>query len=308
MKSILKLSVAFGALVHAGAAFAADPLVDVDWVTANLETDGVVFVDLRPQGAYVAGHVPGAVHSQYGGREGEWRVKVGEVRGLVGDPELIADHLGTIGISNEDHVVLIPGGKSSADMGAATRVYWTLNYLGHDEVSILNGGMAAYLKEKDDERKPVNPLEKGMIEVESAIFVADPQPEMIATAADVEAMDARDVPLVDHRTNDYYLGISKSGSAKAAGTIPGSVNLPHTWTTVNGGGSFRDPDQLTALYDAAGVPVSGPQVSFCNTGHLASIGWFVSHELLGNEEAVVYDGSMADWTHSGRSVERKIEF
>lgn len=308
MKSILKLSVAVAALVQAGAAMAANPLVDIDWVKANLEAEGVAFVDLRPRGAYLEGHVPGAVHSQYGGPDDAWRVKVGEVPGLVRHPADIAGHLGEIGISNDDHVVLIAAGDASADMAAAARVYWTLHYLGHDEVSILDGGMSAYLREQDADRKPVNPLEAGMADAAPATFVADPRPEMIVTAKQVEAMAAEGVALVDHRPHDSYVGVTKSGSAKVAGTIPGALNLPHPWTTVNAGGTFRDPDQLTSLYEAAGVPVSGPQVNFCNTGQMASIGWFVSHELLGNEDAVVYDGSMADWTHSGREVEQKVKF
>lgn len=308
MNSMVKLSVAVVALAQAGAAMAADPLVDVDWVTANLETEGVAFVDLRPRSAHVEGHVPGAVHSQYGGPDGEWRVKVDGVRGLVRDPGEIAGHLGGIGISNDDHVVLIAAGDASVDMAAAARVYWTLHYLGHDAVSILDGGMSAYLKEQDADKTPVNPLETGMADAAPATFIADPRPEMIVTAEEVAAMAAQDVPLVDHRPNDFYLGVTKSGSARAAGTIPGALNLPHTWTTVNAGGTFRDPEALTSLYEAAGVPVSGPQVNFCNTGQMASIGWFVSHELLGNEGAVVYDGSMADWTHAGREVEQQVEF
>lgn len=308
MKPFLRVFAAIGALLQATMALAADPLVNVDWVKANLEADSVVFLDLRPEGAYLAGHIPGAVRSQYGGSADEWRTKVGEVRGLVGDPTKIAAHLGKIGISNEDHIVIISGGNTSADMGAATRVYWTLNYLGHDEVSILNGGMAEYLKDQDADKKPANPLEKGVVEVTETTFLPAPRPEMIVTAEDVEAMASDGTPLVDHRTNDFYLGVTKSGATKTAGTIPGSINLPHTWTTVNAGGTFRDADTLTKLYEAAGVPVSGTQVNFCNTGQLASIGWFVSHELLGNKDAVVYDGSMADWTHSDRATERKVEF
>ncbi|SIS95276.1 thiosulfate/3-mercaptopyruvate sulfurtransferase [Roseivivax lentus] len=114
--------------------------------------------------------------------------------------------------------------------------------------------------------------------------------------------------LVDNRTDDFHLGLSKSGAATEAGTLPGAKNLPHTWITTNAEGAFRDTGALGKLYQAAGIPVSGPQVNFCNTGHLASIGWFVSHELLGNDEALLYDGSMADWTHSGREAEQKIRF
>jgi thiosulfate/3-mercaptopyruvate sulfurtransferase len=230
------------------------------------------------------------------------------VRGVVSDPAAIADHLGNIGISNDSHVVLVPAGISSAEVATATRVYWTLNYLGHEEVSILNGGMSAYLKDLDKDGNPTNPLQEGMVELEPSNFIAAPKPEMIATAEAVEGLMSDGAVPVDNRPHDFYLGVNKSGSAKAAGTIPGSKNLPHTWLTTDGKGSFRNAETLAKLYEAAGVSTAGKQINFCNTGHLGSIGWFVSHELLGNEAAILFDGSMAEWTHSGRDVEQKIRF
>ncbi|WP_158090961.1 sulfurtransferase [Marivita geojedonensis] len=278
------------------------------WVTENLDSEDVVFVDLRSGGAYLDGHIPGAVHTQYGGPKDQWRMKVGQVRGLVREPEQIAAHLGRIGVSNDDHIVLIPGGTSSSDMGAATRVYWTLSYLGHDELSILDGGMAAYLKELDDKKIPLNPLQKGKVDRGSASFVAKPREHMLLTADDVEIMVATGVVPVDNRTRDFHLGITKSGAAKTAGTIPNSVNLPHSWLTVDAKGSFRESDALAALYAAAGVSLTDPQINFCNTGHLASIGWFVSHELLNNKNALLFDGSMAEWTHTGHITDQKVTF
>ncbi|PRY81512.1 sulfurtransferase [Marivita geojedonensis] len=304
----LSLAVTAAALSLASFAHAADPLVDVAWVTENLDSEDVVFVDLRSGGAYLDGHIPGAVHTQYGGPKDQWRMKVGQVRGLVREPEQIAAHLGRIGVSNDDHIVLIPGGTSSSDMGAATRVYWTLSYLGHDELSILDGGMAAYLKELDDKKIPLNPLQKGKVDRGSASFVAKPREHMLLTADDVEIMVATGVVPVDNRTRDFHLGITKSGAAKTAGTIPNSVNLPHSWLTVDAKGSFRESDALAALYAAAGVSLTDPQINFCNTGHLASIGWFVSHELLNNKNALLFDGSMAEWTHTGHITDQKVTF
>ena len=108
MKSVLRTVVAVCAVFQASSAFAAEPLVDVDWVKGNLEKDGVVFVDIRPKAAYLAGHIPGAVRTQYGGPKDEWRTKIGDVRGLVRAPDQIAAHLGQIGVSNDDHIVLVP--------------------------------------------------------------------------------------------------------------------------------------------------------------------------------------------------------
>ena len=74
-------------------------------------------------------------------------------------------------------------------------------------------------------------------------------------------------------------------------------------------GTFRSNDELTKIYNAAGVPTSGEQVQFCNTGHWASIGWFAGSELVGNKQTLMYDGSMVDWTSdSSMPMERTINY
>ena len=103
-------------------------------------------------------------------------------------------------------------------------------------------------------------------------------------------------PLIDNRPNNQFVGVNQHPLSKRLGTIPGSINLPENWMTNNGGGSFRPPEQLKSLYKAAGVNISGDQITFCNTGHWASIGWFVSHELVGNKQTKMYDGSILEWS------------
>ena len=56
-----------------------------------------------------------------------------------------------------------------------------------------------------------------------------------------------------------------------------------------------------------GVPEKGSVITFCNTGHWASLNWFVMSELLGNKDARMYDGSMLEWTASGMPMEVKIK-
>jgi thiosulfate/3-mercaptopyruvate sulfurtransferase len=79
--------------------------------------------------------------------------------------------------------------------------------------------------------------------------------------------------------------------------------------TENNGGKFRDADTIRKLYAIAGAPTSGAQITFCNTGHLASVGWFVSHELLGNTQTRLYDGSMVEWTaDANAAVLQKVTY
>ncbi len=78
---------------------------------------------------------------------------------------------------------------------------------------------------------------------------------------------------------------------------------------MGGKGVFRDKATLEKIFASRGVPTSGEVVTFCNTGHWASIDWFVLSELLGNADARMYDGSMVEWTADPpKPMERKITF
>ena len=80
MKKIVIL-LAISLLGIAGSIHAATPLVDVAWITANAGKSGIVFVDLRGNAAYLRGHVPGAIHTNYG-KDG-WREKNSARRALA---------------------------------------------------------------------------------------------------------------------------------------------------------------------------------------------------------------------------------
>ncbi len=297
----------------AGAARAAEPLVDVAWVKANLATPGVVFLDLRGRlgGAskadYLQAHIPGAVYSDY--LKDGWRIK--DKNGTVGmlpPAEDLEKLIGGLGIANDSHVIVVANGTSALSMGTATRIYWTFKVLGHDQVSVLDGGMTAYLGARDQDGKPVNPLESGEVKRPPATFQAALRADLLASKEQVEQALGTGAVLVDNRPNNQYLGVNKHGKAKRYGTLPGARNLPENWVTVNGGGTFRDRATLKKLYAAAGVPTGGPQINFCNTGHWASLGWFVSHELLGNSAARLYDGSVVEWSADAAApMERRVQ-
>jgi thiosulfate/3-mercaptopyruvate sulfurtransferase len=287
----------------AGAALAADPLEDVAWAKANAGKPGIVFVDLQPAGDYLRGHIPGAVNSDFA--KSGWR----EERAADNVPDMFPEkldklvaHIGSLGIDNNTHVIVVPPGSTYSDMGWATRVYWTFKVLGHDNVSILNGGMAAYTKDK------ANPLETGAAKTTARTFTAKPRLDMIATVEDVKKAKEKGVLLVDSRPEDQYMGINRNPKATMNGTLEGAKNLPVGWTTENAGGTFRSKAQLEQLYKVAGVPTSGDQINFCNTGHFASVGWFVSSELMGNKKVKLYDGSMVEWTMiKAGPVEQKVK-
>lgn len=307
MKQILFLTVAWLAAASTTVfAASATPLVDANWIKQNSCKPGIVVLDIRNQldghskMDYLRGHIPCAVYSDY--MKDGWRAKVNGIPGMLPPLPQIEKLIGSLGIDDNSHVVIYSAGTNALDMGSATRVYWTLKVLGHDDVSILNGGYAAYTADK------ANKIQTGMNQPQPKTFVAKFRKDMYPTEADVEkARKAGDI-LVDNRPNDQYMGVNRTATVKRNGTIPGAKNLPESWLTDNDGGQFRSVAELEKLYKNAGVPLKGEEINFCNTGHWASLGWFVSSEVLGNKQAKVYDGSMTEWSADPKlPVEQKIK-
>jgi len=267
------------------------PLVDAEWLKANSGAENLVIVDIRDdiEGTdlgelpYIANSVV-APYASAG-----WRTEVQGVPGQIPPVEEVAELIGNLGIDDGDHVVIVPWGTDSSEIGGATRVYWTCKYLGHEEVSILGGGWRQY-----DAAGGERVAE--LAEPEAVEFVADVQESLRATTDDVLAALENGVPLIAGRPVEQFEGQSKSPVVASLGTIPGSVNIPHSEFYSAEYARFAQPETVAALLEAVGVGADEENISFCNTGHWASVAWFGLHEILGNEKAAMYDGSMAEWT------------
>jgi thiosulfate/3-mercaptopyruvate sulfurtransferase len=286
------LTVALLAVVQLSAVAQAEPLVDGDWLAARSDDPSLVVLDIRNRidggsaAEYAKGHIPRAVHSDY--LKAGWRTTANGVVGMLPPVAQLETLIGNLGISNDSHVVIVPAGVSAVDYGSATRVYWTFKYLGHDRVSILNGGHSLW-------RKQQRPIEVGVVTPKPAQFKANPRPQLLATRDDVSKVVAEGGVLIDNRPTTQFLGRAKHGKAKRAGAIPTAHNIPQGQFFDADSGKFSSVESLRKLWsddDLAGDDA----ITYCNTGHWASLGWFTSSELLGRKKTRMYDGSMVEWS------------
>ncbi|RDE10430.1 sulfurtransferase [Pelagibacterium lacus] len=267
------------------------PLVDANWLVQNAGADNLVIIDIRDNiegtdlGAtpYVANSVV-APYSSFG-----WRTEVDGVPGMFPGEEQAIALIESLGIDNDDHVVILPWGTDSSEIGGATRVYWTFKYLGHEAVSILDGGWRQYDAAGGERVAELD-------QPEPSDFAVELQSHLLATTADVEAALENGVALVDGRPPEQFNGESKSGVVAKLGTIPGSVNLPHFELYSSEYARFAQPETVAALSEAIGLGADEENIAFCNTGHWATVAWFGLSEILGNKNTSMYDGSMAEWT------------
>ena len=283
------------AAILAAAPAIAQPLLSPEQLAGKLDEENLVVLDIRSQGEaathpFEGGRVAGAVKADY--RDG-WRVTRDGVPGMLPPLRDVAALIGGFGVDNDDHVVIanLGEGANGVDMGAATRVYWTFKLLGHEDVSILEGGWRAW-------EAAGLPVESGPAEApEPAEFAVDFQDHLYADAADVgRAIADPNGLLLDGRPAAQFDGAEKSGVVARAGALPGAANYPVQSMVTDNGGRFADPAEIAArlseIEARAGAPTT---IAYCNTGHWASLAWFAASEIAGRPGVAVYDGSMADW-------------
>lgn len=266
------------------------PLVDAAWLQQHLGNDSLVVLDVRDAVdnvvPYSVAHIPGAISAPYS--SSGWRQEIQGVPGQFPGEEAATKLIGGLGISNDDHVVIVPQGTDASEFGAATRIYWTFKVLGHDAVSILDGGARAWTAANGE-------LTAEATTLPPTSFSSQFRQELLATTADVQAALADGTALVDGRPAAQYRGEAKSPVVRVAGTIPGSVNLENGLLYSADKASFANADVVAQFASGLGVEADEKNIVFCNTGHWASIVWFGLSEVQGNKNTRMYDGSMAEW-------------
>jgi thiosulfate/3-mercaptopyruvate sulfurtransferase len=278
-------------LVLPAAAEPAQPLVSPQWLNEHRQDADIVVLDIRSaidgggENAYLEAHIPGSVHTDYD--KGAWRVMRNNVPFMLPSvPELDA-LIGDLGIDEATHVVVVPAGVNFTDFGSAARVYWTLKIAGVSNVSILDGGVAAW-------KAAGLPLKTGNEEPSPKIFNAQIDKSALAEIGDVEkAVATHDATLIDARAPSLFSGKEKAPQVAAYGHIPGAIDLDSARFYDEQTNRLKPAAELAAI--ASRIPRGKPAVSYCNTGHWAATDWFVLHELLGYKDVRLYDGSMAEW-------------
>lgn len=283
------------AIAIASPVLAAGPLLNPHELNTLMAENKVIVLDVRGGAAgykpedYTAGHIPGAIHTPLGGAP--WRATVNEVPIQMAPLADIEAHMRSLGINNNSHVVVVTGGKAKnlGDFATASRVYWTMKAAGLQNVSILNGGVAAW------QEAGYGLASSATVAQTPGTFRARANPRIAAELAEVEAAFASGShKLLDARPWGQYSGADKSGVVQAAGTIPGAVNA----TAVNfmNGNLIEDRAAIRAKLASIGVQPNDKVITFCNGGYFCTAMWFVMHEVAGMRDVQVYDGSMAEWT------------
>jgi thiosulfate/3-mercaptopyruvate sulfurtransferase len=241
--------------------------------------------------AYDRGHVPGAVHWN-------WTTDLtDDVQRDIPTAEDFQTLLAESGIDRNTTVILYGDNNN----WFAAFAYWLLNYYGHDDVQLLDGGRKRWLLDG-------RPLTLEVPDPEPTGYtVTETRPEIRATREDVlEALEDGDATFVDVRSPEEFTGEivappDLDETAQRGGHIPGALNI--SWSeAVDEDGTFHTRKELEGVY--RNVDETETVVDYCRIGERSSFSWFVHSELLGYDDVRNYDGS---WTEWGNLVGAPIE-
>jgi thiosulfate/3-mercaptopyruvate sulfurtransferase len=259
-------------------------VVSTQWLADHLSDPHLVIVHIgHDQGEYQAAHIPGArflpmdkfVSNQDPGAE-------------LLPPDQLKANLEAIGIGDDSRVVYYAPDWDPM----ATRLFFTLDYLGHgDQAALLDGGMDRWLYEK-------RPLSSAEPKITSGTLTIHVHPEIVAkmdwmTKLVGEGSGKSDVVIVDARPMKRY----------RAGHLPGAE--PMFWETAlvsEDNPVLRSPKELRQKFDALGVTPDKKIVSYCEVGLQASYTYFLARYL--GYPAEMYDGSYSEWSGAKQPVVR----
>jgi thiosulfate/3-mercaptopyruvate sulfurtransferase len=204
---------------------------------ARLHDPDLRIIDVRPTPTLVHdGWIPGAIHLDLFG------ISLNNTA-----PEPLQAFLWTIehlfdtrGVNLDTPVMVYEG---IAGMRAA-RGFWFLEYLGHNDAHVLDGGFDAW-------KAAGLPISREMQAPRGTTFHTRPRPELHWSADELYAhLRDPDLAIIDARSDNEYLG--KNIRAARGGTIPGAIHLE--WThNLDAQGAFKTGPELRAMYEAKGI-------------------------------------------------------
>lgn len=264
------------------------PLVTVDWLLEHLNDSHLRIIDTRwvlgeageGRRRYEAGHIPGAAHmdvdTQLSGTKGPGRHPLPGRRNFQ-------NALSDIGVERGMQVVVYDEGKGMP----APRLWWLLNYYGHENVAVLDGGWNAWIAKG-------GPVSTDVPQFFKTNFEGRPRRKWAVDKVQVDSLrDHSDVLIIDARAPERYRGEAEPIDPRA-GHIPGALNFHYAQTVDAATGTFRKPEDLKAEFEKFGAKDAETIISYCGSGITACTNVFALR--LAGFESVLYEGSWSDWS------------
>lgn len=254
------------------------PIIEIATLKARLakSDSDLILVDVRDSETYQVSHLPGAINLPV---EHTFNDNGDHTR--IASLEQIREILSNAGVSNSDYLVLYDDGV----LKDAAHVFWVLETYGHKRLSVLDGGLAAWIQQHGELTSIVIPRQKTQYIPNIATHRLSTELTTLLGTKNVN------VAIIDARNHKEYLGINSM--ARRKGHIPNAISIPWTenLTHAKAYASVKSTQALRALY--AKLSKDESVIAYCNRGKESAVTYLVLRNLGYNVS--VYDGAWLEW-------------
>lgn len=262
--------------------------VSTQWLGGHLDAPDLVVFDASwhlptagrdPRAEYFAGHIPGAMFFDIDAIAD----RATSLPHMLPDPVAFAAAMRKLGFGDGMRAIVY----DSLGLFSAPRLWWTLRAFGVGEVSILAGGLPAWIAEG-------RPLEEGETKRQPRHFTARFDHGLVADVDDVKrALADTSAQVVDARPAERFHGRApEPRPGLRSGHMPGAANLPFSQLVEDG--RLKDKASLEREFSAAAIDPDRPVIASCGSGMTAAM-LSLALAAAGHRPAAVYDGSWAEW-------------
>lgn len=268
----------------------AGPLfVTPDWVIEHLNDDNLVILDASMQ--KVVGRTPIEYErptyllcALTFDLENHFIDPDSELPHTLPSPERFTQLSQQLGINADSHIVIY----DNQGIYSSPRAWWMFKAMGHQQVSILDGGLPAWI-----EKGYPTQMQPSVVN-ELGDFHARHQAEWLCTQGQVlQAIDDENSCIIDARAAARFFGQApEPRPGLRSGHIPSSLNLPFLQLMRDHG--YDSVDNLTKAFNDLGIKCDQQLVFSCGSGITACI-LLVAAAQVGYKNLAVYDGSWTEW-------------
>jgi thiosulfate/3-mercaptopyruvate sulfurtransferase len=263
-----------------------DLLITPEALEKNIDKPDWVVIDSRDLKDYAKGHIPGAISL---GKRVKKALRDPTSR-VFSDVSKYENLLGKAGIDNNTHVVFYHGDiKTLTDASVG---FWVMEYLGHDKVHFMDGGLEAW-------RNSGFRLEKDPTIKEPKTFKANVVASRLATTAeitDIATGKITGVQLIDSRSSKEHKG--KDMRAIRGGHVPNTtINVSHKDTMLQEMDKKTEKMEATGFMDSkalqekfGALDKNKRTIGYCQTGTRSTL-TYLELRLLGFKDPANWDES-----------------
>ena len=266
-------------------------LVNTDWLRKNLLSDNIKILDCSwhmPNSErsgkleFEACHIPGSIFFDID----EFSDKKSSFPHTVLADDKFSQMISNLGISNQDHIVVY----DALGIFSSPRVWWMFNYYGHNQVSILDGGLIKWCKEKKE-------VESGKSKKYSkTTFKVNENHFLLKTYEDIKKnISNNSFQILDARSKGRFEGIDAEPRKNLrSGSITNSINLPWNECIDPDSKCFLEKLALEQKFKSLKINDSQPIVFSCGSGISACV-IGKAFNIINNKPVNIYDGSWTEW-------------